>query len=231
VSSQTLAALADALGVSASVARRVCWLVGARPEPITGIVLAGGASSRMGSDKAFLRIGAESAIERALRQLRPLVDHVVVSAAERNSALFGDLHVAVDREPGQGPLMGVACGLAASSTAINFLVACDIPEIDPLLVCRLLSHIDDHDIVVPSLKHGTQEPLFGVYRTCVAQAADLMLHEHRRQATGLSAHCRVLVLPVEHSEWYANLNTREDFAQYVSRNPHDSHREETRNER
>lgn len=125
---------------------------------LSGVILCGGLSTRMGSDKAWLPIGAEPMLARVVRLLsevaRPIV---VVAAAEQDlPPLPESVRVVRDQREQAGPLEGVRAGLAGlletglASTSAAYVTSCDVPLLVPAFVSRLASLLDDFDIVVPT---------------------------------------------------------------------------------
>lgn len=150
------------------------------------VVLCGGRSRRMGLAKADLPFGPETMLGRVVRVLRLVVETVVVVAAaeQRLPALPSGVFVARDRQEGCGPLEGLAVGLAAIAADADaaFVTACDVPQLQPALVRRMIALLGDHDIVVP--RDGQfHHPLAAVYRTRLAsQVRQLLDTGHRRPA-------------------------------------------------
>lgn len=130
---------------------------------MTGIVLAGGENRRMGTDKAFLAVGGKPMIEHILGVLRRLFPRIIIvtNSPERYSAY----HAAVVRDvlDVRGPLTGIYTGLMHSSDEYNFIVACDMPFLDPGLMSFMMQAAEGHDAVVPRIA-GLPEPLHAVYR-------------------------------------------------------------------
>ena len=112
------------------------------------IVLCGGNSRRMGSDKASLPFGDETLLERVVGRLRSVVDEVVV-VARADQEIAGDFVVARDAVADRGPVAGIAAGLAATSADRAFVTACDAPFLEPALVRLLLDLSAGHDVAVP----------------------------------------------------------------------------------
>ena len=148
-----------------------------RYRQVTGFILAGGASSRMGRDKALLEFGGVPLILHTARLLEPLVDKVVVVGNPGRYAALGLRAIADDTQSrgglektGRGPLAGIAAALAATHSRWNLILACDLPYLSPewidWLVLRALE--SPAEAVVPRTKRGI-EPLAAVYRSeCVA---------------------------------------------------------------
>jgi len=210
-----LSDLARSLSIEKSAVRKIAWISGARPSPSTAIILAGGKSTRMGHDKAFLPIGKKSVIESVYQSLSEIFDDVIVAASRENRGQFQGMKSVSDKIAGQGPLMGIVTGLEASDSEVNFITACDIPEINIPLIYDLFAYSEDYDIVVPSFEEDFKEPLFGIYRKSVIPAAERMLSEHRRSVDSIFSSVNTKILSVNNSGWYVNLNTREDYKKYL----------------
>src|SRR5262245_40758102 len=110
---------------------------------MTGIVLCGGRSTRMGTDKGSLDFGGETMLERVTRALGSIVDEVIVVGRRDQGVVT--VHDAVED---QGPLAGITAGLSASKSDLNIVVACDMPLINPQVLERLASMIGDADMCV-----------------------------------------------------------------------------------
>jgi molybdopterin-guanine dinucleotide biosynthesis protein A len=135
---------------------------------MTGIILSGGAGSRMGGqEKAFLTLAGETFIDRKIRLLKPLFTEILVVV--NNPSLYAGIDAVIlqDEIPGSGPLMGMYTGLKHSSSDRNFITSVDSPYVHTGLVRYLLEEPGDWDAHVPMWR-GYQEPLYAVYRkTCI----------------------------------------------------------------
>jgi len=147
--------------------------------PVTAIILCGGRSSRMGQDKASLRFGDETMLERIVRIVRAVADHVIV-VARRDQPVPSDVTLAYDAVEDLGPLAGIAAGLAISKSDLNVVVACDMPLIRPQVLERLASLIDDYDACV-GVADGHPSPLCGIYRSRIAPDAQALLDSGERR--------------------------------------------------
>lgn len=135
----------------------------------TGIVLAGGASHRMGQDKAMLELGGQTLLQRAAEAVSRACEELVIAAADRPALRLPDLSpVWVPDAPGAaGPLAGLATGLAAASYPVVIVVACDMPFLNDRLLQHLLRSVIDCDAVVP-MAGGRAQPLHAAYsRDCL----------------------------------------------------------------
>ena len=180
----------------------------------TAIVLAGGKSRRMGRDKALIEVDGTPLISLIVGQLKPHFSRIIVGAADDGKFDFLGLPVVQDKEPNCGPLMGLASTLEASESEVNFVMACDIPEVNVELIHTLMSLADGYDCVIPSLGDGKYEPLFGVYRKSVFPEASKMLAAGRRRITDLFDCVRVRFAELDQSGSCVNLNTQEDLEKW-----------------
>jgi molybdenum cofactor guanylyltransferase len=197
---------------------------GATPAPDAGadvrhdacaVLLAGGRGLRMGADKALLDIHGKPLIERLVDVFSQTFDEVIVSAADAGSYPFLKVPVIPDSILNAGPLGGILSGLSAARHDICFVVACDIPEADPLLVARLLEHLRDHDAAVPRYPNGHIEPLFAVYRKSLLPSIRRVLDAGGRKIRDIYRDAKVLYLELGPNEKIVNLNTPEDFRAYL----------------
>lgn len=136
---------------------------------LTGLVLAGGASRRMGRDKATLEHEGERLVDRAVRLLSGLCDEVLVASGD-GRRLDVDVAQVADLVPGAGPLGGLAAGLAAASRPAVAVVAVDAPFADPGVLRRCAERLGTAPACVPAVD-GVLQPLHAVWATSTAQAA------------------------------------------------------------
>jgi molybdopterin-guanine dinucleotide biosynthesis protein A len=129
--------------------------------PLTGIVLAGGKSSRMGTDKGLLDYKGKRLVEYSIDLLRYYCNYLIISTNNPEYKRFG-LPIAADEFPEKGPAGGLFSALRKSSTDWNLVLACDMPFIKRSLLDALLSDPANSYGVVP-LHDGLFEPLAAVY--------------------------------------------------------------------
>jgi len=127
-----------------------------------GCIMAGGRSTRMGTNKALLDFQGQRLIERIAGQFAAWFDQVVLVTNTPEVYAFLGLPMAGDRVPGLGPLGGIEAGLQASAHAATFMAACDMPFLQPDLIGYLLELSSAADVVVP-LPGGEYEPMHAVY--------------------------------------------------------------------
>jgi molybdopterin-guanine dinucleotide biosynthesis protein A len=127
------------------------------------IILSGGKSSRMGTNKAFLKINEKTNIERIRDRLKPHFDDIILVTNNSEDYRFLGISMTGDQYPGMGPLAGVHAGLIASDYEVNVIVACDMPFVSGELAELLASKLGSYDAVIPVI-NGKQHPLFAVFR-------------------------------------------------------------------
>ncbi len=129
---------------------------------MTGIVLAGGKSQRMGEGKASLKIGRKQVIEIILEKLRVTFDDVLIVGNSNFICPLSEEGILADMIPGKGPLGGIYTGLLNSKSEYNFFCACDMPFLNVDLLKFIISEIDASDAVIPMVR-GFVEPLHAIY--------------------------------------------------------------------
>jgi len=182
----------------------------------TAIIMAGGGSSRMGTDKGMLPIKGQSMIEAICEQLHGSFDQILISANEADKFAFLGFEVVPDKVPEQGPLMGISSALEASDNELNFVVACDIAKINLACVNRMLTEAVESraDIVVPTTGDKKYEPLFAIYRKTALKAINKALSSGKRKITDAFTLCTVKYIELDDTDWLINLNTMADYEEF-----------------
>jgi len=134
---------------------------------ITGIVLAGGASSRMGKDKGLCLFKGKSLVTYAIEALIPLCNTILISSNNIEDYQKFGYDVVVDKYKNIGPIGGIFSSLSSSVTQHNIIISCDTPFISTHLLDYVLANVDGYDIVAP--KHGDSylEPLSAYYSSSI----------------------------------------------------------------
>ena len=134
---------------------------------MTGVILSGGKSLRMGENKAFIQVEGVPIIERIHNLFRELFREVIIVTNEKG--LFSDFNSKIysDLIPDKGALGGLYTGIVFASFDYSFCVACDMPFIKKPLVNYLIENVANEDVIVPRTKDGLQ-PLHAIYsKNCV----------------------------------------------------------------
>jgi molybdopterin-guanine dinucleotide biosynthesis protein A len=184
---------------------------------VTAFVLAGGKSSRMGSDKAFMQLEGETLLARALKLAGAVSEEVrIVGDAGRFSA-FGRVVEDVYRD--QGPMGGIHAALTASSTDLNLILAVDLPFVEASFLQHLLSRAQESGAMV-TLPRAAQhlQPLCAIYQHAFAAVAEESLRKGKNKIDSLFGMVQTRVIEEEElmrggfsSAMFHNLNTPDDL--------------------
>lgn len=159
------------------------------PLDMTGLILVGGDSRRMGRPKADIELGGQTLLEHVLSKLSPVCRQVILVARRPSDFLELDLRIVRDLVPGQGPLSGLATGLFYSRYTWALTLACDLPFLSESLLRYLaqkaLAASGKTMAVVPRTEAGW-EPLVAVYSKDCLPTARKLLDKGRRKIYELS---------------------------------------------
>ncbi len=190
----------------------------ARIEGITGIILAGGASRRMGSNKALLKVGDTTLIENVYRTLATLFHEVVIITDTPEEYAFLPCRTAKDIYPKFGAMAGLHAGLAASATERVFVTGCDMPYLNADLIRRLCSMPKQGDALVPVNRQGLREPLHALYATSIITEVRRAIENDERSILDLLDRIDTkLVTPEAFADIdgaeasFCNINTPEEY--------------------
>jgi molybdopterin-guanine dinucleotide biosynthesis protein A len=182
-----------------------------------GFITAGGLSSRMGRDKAWLEIGGRPMIEHVLAALLPVTPSVAVIANGPEYSRLG-LPVFRDTFAGIGPLEAIRTSLANTRAPRVILAGCDLPFVTQELFTFLLGFKGDHQAIVPVGDDGKLEPLCAVYSAgALGHVADLIKRGERKVSTLFDVVPTRLVAfdELRHLRgsglFFQNINTPEDY--------------------
>jgi len=204
-------------GYEKEIIERIIILSGGRIQKMTAIILAGGKSTRMGRDKASLEIDGVRMVDVVSNKLNPYFDELVISCAVDNIINVRGAITVVDREKEKGPLMGIYSALRTSSNSINFVTACDMPEVSIPLITKLISELSDYDIATPSFGNSFYEPMCSVYRKKIIRDIEGLLRESRRNVSSLFDVCKTNIVRLDPDVYgVRNINTSDQFEMYLN---------------
>jgi FdhD protein len=190
-----------------------------REFPVTGVILAGGASSRMGSNKALLPHKGGRFIESIYRELSEIFPEVIVVTNNPEQYQFLPCRMVPDLFEGMGALAGIHAGLAQSSNPAVFTVACDMPHLDPSLIRHIVGRSAGFDLVLPRSAHG-YEPLHALYRDSCLPAMESCLAKGERKILSILPDLRVRVIAAAEVagfdprfDSFSNINTPQEYYQ------------------
>jgi molybdopterin-guanine dinucleotide biosynthesis protein A len=187
-------------------------------EAVTGLVLCGGASARMGRDKALLEIGGRTMLQRSIDALSAVAGRVLVASGARPRAEVEGASSVLDPFPGAGPLAGLLAGLEAAHSDWLAVLACDMPRARAATLRALLGRAVEAraDACLLDLERGSQ-PLFAVYHRACSKAVRAALERGDRRMVSFLADVRAETLPADAlgpgtALDAHNVNTPEDLA-------------------
>jgi molybdopterin-guanine dinucleotide biosynthesis protein A len=187
---------------------------------VTGVLLAGGKSRRMGQDKRLLSVGEETLYVRSLSVLRAIFERVMVVVAQDSPLVASDAPVLRDVIPHCGSLGGLYTGLKEAGTQWVFAAACDMPFLDPGTIRHFTGLKGEGDVVMAKLRNGFH-PMHALYHRNCLPVMESLIHAQDFRIYRLADHpaLRVrVVTPDELSQLdpegrsFYNVNTPADLA-------------------
>jgi len=162
---------------------------------ITGIILSGGKSTRMGENKSFLTIGDKTVIERVIDMMKELFPRVILITNEPELYEKFRIDVFTDVYTYKGPLAGIHSGLIHSETEKNFVISCDMPLVSPGIIDFIINFKSDRPIKIAKAD-GFVQQLAGYYeKSCLSEIENSFKEiktEETRHAEQKKRKCRVL---------------------------------------
>lgn len=196
--------------------------------PVTGVILAGGKSRRMGENKALLQLGGDSLIGHVIRRMRLVTNELLLITNSPAEYTHLDLPMYADIVPNTGALGGIYTGLTHASHDSVLCVACDSPFFAPRLLTYLVSVLAEYDAVMPyttsrDKTHLTLQTLCAAYSKSCLSIIERMLQESELRIHALQEWAHIKRISPE--TWqkfdpdgmsFFNINTPEDFDRATS---------------
>lgn len=188
------------------------------PCPLTGILLAGGKSSRMGREKGMVVYKGKPLIQYGIELLSAYTDRILISSANPVYKKFG-LEMVPDEIVGQGPAAGIAAALKHSRTPWNLVLACDLPFLEPELIDVLLAAAGNNQAVIP-VHQGVSEPLAGLWHRDLAENLQLAVAAGNLALHRILQACNVHYLGtgpllLKYPNLFANFNSLKEMDPYL----------------
>jgi molybdenum cofactor guanylyltransferase len=189
------------------------------PGDLTGIILAGGASRRMGGrNKAFLELDGRPLIEIVIERVQSVCAEVLIVAGDTGPYAGLGAPLIEDRFRGVGVLGGLHAGLEAASHDLTLVVGCDMPFLNPDLLRAFAGWAEGVDVAV--LRQGKQvEPLHAAYRRTCLPAIETAIRAGERRIVSFFPHIRVRyvaqeeITPIDPDlRSFQNVNTPDEWA-------------------
>ncbi|MBI5324993.1 MAG: molybdenum cofactor guanylyltransferase [Ignavibacteriae bacterium] len=196
---------------------------------ITGIILAGGKSTRMGQDKSFLKFGYHTVIEHDAELMKSIFHDVIIITNEPDKYKILGFKCYEDIFKGIGPLGGIHSGLTNSENELNFVISCDIPFITKEVIEFIISQQENYDAVITKAD-GYIQQLCGLYRRKLIQQILQLVQtdsevetrnniQHKRKCKVLSliemVNARIIDFETEYENYkpgtFFNINKPDDY--------------------
>ncbi len=189
---------------------------------ITGIILAGGKSSRMGTDKGFIIYKNKAFIQHIIEAINPLVDKIIIVSNNTDYDVFThhpqsrtsfSITRVNDIIENAGPLAGVYTGLHFATAKNNLVVSCDVPLINSETLSVLIDQIDNENDIVQLESQGKTTPLIAVYKKQCAAIFYALLNEGERRLRVALRHLKVKTITLDKNQeiYTTNINTPDNL--------------------
>lgn len=200
---------------------------------ITGIILSGGKSSRMGQDKSFIRIKGERVIDRVVQLMKNLFEKVIIISNDKEKYEYLGIPVYSDIFKDVGPIAGVHSGLLHSQTEQNFIISCDLPFMNCEMIKSIIDFKSNSLIILPKA-NGYIQSLCGLYSKSLTKKIEEIINSDLSNELEVYAHkkrnlkLKSLINSVQteiienidefkgyHPNVFFNMNSQEDYQQVI----------------
>lgn len=190
---------------------------------LTGIILSGGKSIRMGENKAFIEIEGIPIIHRIHNLLEKLFDEVIIVTNQKDLLSNLPAKIYTDLIPDRGVLGGLYTGIFFSSFQYSFCVACDMPFLKESVIKYLINKIKENDVVVPKTKDGLH-PLHAIYSKNCLEPIKKIIGQGKYKIVDFYAMVKVKIIEENEflsldplKESFINVNTPEELHLIIKR--------------
>ena len=186
-----------------------------RSEPITGIILAGGNSSRFGTDKTQYFLYGKKLINYAIEVLLPICDNIIISTNKPEDFKDDGFQTVIDKFINCGPLGGIFSSLVKSKTEHNLIIGCDMPNLCTDLFRKILINKNGYDIVMP-VHNGNTETMASYFNKTTLNILEDAIIIKKYKITDAIAGLNINFLDVSNFDFYnndlfKNINHKEDL--------------------
>lgn len=159
------------------------------------IILAGGKSTRMKTNKSFVKLQNQPLIERIVGIIKPIFDDkILIISNEPELYKYLNVPVACDIVKGYGPIRGIYTGLKVSQADYNFFIPCDMPFIENESIQYMIDEHFGYDVIVPEI-NGYIEPLYGIYSKKCLQPIKYCLEQNKFNVRSFYDQVKVKTIP------------------------------------
>lgn len=187
---------------------------------ITGVILAGGQSKRMGANKAFVRLNGKPLISYALNALEKITPNILLSAGSE-SIHYKNLPVVEDIYPGCGPAGGIFSALSFSETNLNLILSCDMPFVSSGLLKFLVNEAVENpaDVILPVDENGQWQTLCAVYSKSIMPQLEKAVIQKKLMLKKIISKTNYRLIPIEKfrelylPNTFYNINTPDELCE------------------
>lgn len=190
----------------------------------TAIVIAGGKSTRMGFDKAFMKIGNNSCIELIIQKLKRHFNEIIIVSDKPNKYKITNVKSTHDEIKNAGPLGGLHAGLKISSSFYNYLIACDMPVISDELIIHIKNLLLLKPDIIACKNKGFIEPFHAVYSKNLTTKIEQEIKTGKYSLFNLMSKSKTEIISYDtimkvckNTYVFTNLNTRQELDRYRSK--------------
>jgi len=181
---------------------------------ITGIILAGGKSTRMGTDKGLMVLDGMLFIEHIIKAMQPMVGKIIIVSNNSNYNNLG-LKCVPDLIKNSGPLAGLYTGLYHSKTDYNMVLSCDIPTVNADVLQLLINNIENNYQVIQVKSQNKTMPLIALYKRECIDTCKTLLNLGEKRLRQLMSHLQTKTITIDPvlDQYVQNINTIEQYNQ------------------
>lgn len=188
---------------------------------MTGIILSGGKNTRIGFNKAFIKIDNITVIEIIINKLKKIFEEIIIVTNFPEEYQKFNVKVVKDIIPDKGPLGGLYSGLVNSKSQYSFVVACDMPFLNVELIEFIKNNCSEFDVIVPKHKNG-YEPLHAIYSKDCIYHIEKQLGQDNLKITGFFKKVKLKEITediIKHFDpdllSFFNINTKSDYEEVL----------------
>lgn len=187
----------------------------------TFVILTGGKSTRMGTDKGFLKFSGNTFIEKIINLIQPFSKNILLSVGNHNQKdyeRFG-LLIVVDEQANMGPISGIVSTLHHVSTDWFFVISVDAPFITDELILQLWNNREGYEAILFS-ENNIKHPLVALYHISSKGKWESALHANNLKVMKVTDNlkCNVLPFGLEKAGQLTNINTRDEYKSLINNN-------------
>ena len=190
----------------------------------TGIILAGGKSSRMGEDKGLVLLNGKPMVQYIIEVLKEVVSDIIIISNNESYTKFG-IPVYADIIKDKGPVGGIYTGLYHSKTELNFCISCDVPMISSDFIFWLLNKSGNASITLPMYKDKVHQ-MIGVYSKHVLSNFKESTEKGHLKLSQVNSDmaCEIIDIEKEYANFdeliFSNINTKNELRSITNESKH-----------